>query len=458
MSRKAMAVATMAGVVLGVAYTLSPLTVWWLFGFALLCRISVRDLTAEERRVVLTLIIVAAVLRLAVVAGLFVATDHGSIPFGSLFGDEEYFKRRSLWLRSMALDVNISVADRVYAIDEYSDTSYLYLLAFIQILVGSAPYGAHVFSILLYLVGAVILHRFVRRTFGSAPATLSLTLVLFLPSLFLWSVSALRESIHFLLTTVGLVGGVELLRWQPWRRRIAWAAAALAALVALRDLRAGSMAAVGVALVIGVAASTVVGRPKRLAAAVLLTLVAGGVALSRPAIQHELMSALRSAALTHQGHVFTPGLHYKLLDPAFYVERHLRVMDAMTAEQGIRFVTRAVVAMVIFPLPWQAETRLTQAYLPEQLVWYGLVLLFPCGVYAVSRYDQATAFVFTAYIVLTGLGIAIRSGNVGTLIRHRGLMLPFLMCLAAVAMCRFVARTTTVTEPHAIGNPVERTV
>ena len=155
-----------------------------MFVFALLCRAAIRDLSAEERRIVIGMLVVAAVLRLAVVGGLFLTTDHFNVPFGSLFGDEEYFKRRSLWLRSMALDVDISVADKVYATDEYSDTSYLYLLALVQVLVGDAPYGVHAFSILLYLVGAVILYRFTRQSFGSAPATMSFVLVLFLPTLF----------------------------------------------------------------------------------------------------------------------------------------------------------------------------------------------------------------------------------------------------------------------------------
>ena len=67
------------------------------------CRVAIRDLSTEERRIVIGMLVVAAVLRLAVVAGLFLTTNHFSVPFGSLFGDEEYFKRRSLWLRSMAL-------------------------------------------------------------------------------------------------------------------------------------------------------------------------------------------------------------------------------------------------------------------------------------------------------------------------------------------------------------------
>ena len=123
MTTRALTIAGACGVLIGIAYTLSPLSVWFVLAFAVLCLVAVRDLSTEDRRIVIGMLVVAAVLRLAVVGGLFLATDHSSVPFGSLFGDEEYFKRRSLWLRSMALDVDISVADKVYATDENSDAA-----------------------------------------------------------------------------------------------------------------------------------------------------------------------------------------------------------------------------------------------------------------------------------------------------------------------------------------------
>lgn len=456
MSRRALAFATAAGVLMGVVYTLSPLTVWFAFAFVLLCRLGTRGLGADERRIVIGILIVAAVTRLAVVGGLFAFTDHGSVPFGSLFGDEEYFKRRSLWLRSMALNVDISDADRVYATDEYSDTSYLYLLAFIQILVGDAPYGVHAFSILLYLIGSVLLFRFMRESFGPAPALVSFLFVLFLPSLFLWSVSALRESIHFMLTIVALVGGTSAFSGsRPLSRRMAWGAAAIAATLALRDLRAGSMVVVSASIAVAVVGSFLARRPRLLTIAVVTAILAGAVALTRPAVQDRAMSAIRSSAMIHQGHVFTPGLHYKLLDSRFYFERNMGMMDSMTPAEAVRFVLRALAAAVVVPLPWQADSRLIQAYLPEQLVWYALVLLFPAGVFTAWRYRREPTLVLAAYVVLMGTAIALTSGNVGTLIRHRGLIWPFVICLASVAVCHALARTA---RRPLLPRAIERTV
>lgn len=459
MTARSALVAAVGGIVLGVLYTLSPLTVWCAVGFVLLCRAARRGLSPDEQRLVTLLLVVAAVLRVAVVLGLFVTTDHGATPFGSLFGDEEYFKRRSLWLRSMALDVDISNADRIYAIDEYSDTSYLYLLAFLQILVGAAPYGVHVFSILLYLVSAVLLHRLVWRAFGAAPAHIVMAAVLFFPSLFLWSVSALRESVHLLCVALAMLGALEATRPHPWRQRVAWAAAAALAVVALRDLRAGSMAVVGISVIVGVAGGLVAHRPRRLAVLAAVALVAALLAVSRPAIQQRILVTLQNNAMNHQGHVWTPGVHYKLLAPKDYVDRRLGMMESLTWSEVTRFAVKAMVASVLVPRPWDPQTTLTRAYLPEHIVWLALVAILPIGLWLGWRHDPTATLTIATYIFLMGTAVALRSGNIGTLVRHRGLVLPFVICLGAVTVCHALrGRAAPAAPARGLSSNLERTV
>jgi hypothetical protein len=434
------AVATIVGVAAGVMYALSPLTTLGLIALVLIGRALGRDVPHAERRIVITVFVVAVVLRLLVVAALFLSIDHTSTPFGSLFGDEEYFKRRSMWLRSMAVGVNVSEADRIYALDEYSDTSYLYLLAFVQILVGDAPYGVHVFSTVAFMGAAVWLFRWSRRVYGPAPAGLAFVGVLFLPTLFFWSVSALRESVHFLLTLAAIIGTAEAMNARGWGRRLTHVAVALAAVLALRHFREGSMAVVLIAMVVGCTVAFAVTSWRRAVVVGVLALAVTVAAISRPAVQDRLMSTLRSTALMHQGHAFTPGVHYKVLDPRFYRDRTLNIFRDMTWGEAGRYVLRAVVAATVMPLPWQAQTMLLRAYVPEHVVWLLLVALLPFGVWAAARREPAGSFVMAAYIAVMFVGVALRSGNVGTLARHRGLVLPFVICMGAVAVCHLLWR------------------
>src|SRR5204862_3565320 len=136
----------------------------------LLVRWVRRDLDGDERRWVTVLLVIAIALRVIAVAGLFASTNHARVPFGTFFGDEEYFIKRSIWLRNVALGIPIHGADLIYAFDDYSATSYLYVLAFLQVLVGPAPYGVHLLGVAFYLTGTVILYRLVRPALGRMPA------------------------------------------------------------------------------------------------------------------------------------------------------------------------------------------------------------------------------------------------------------------------------------------------
>src|SRR6202011_2724286 len=96
-----------------------------------------------------------------------------------------------------------------------------YLLAAIQILVGPSPYGVHLVGIAFYLAAVVLLFRLARGRLGHVPVLIGLVLLLFLPTLFAWSVSALKESAFLLLTAsaVALVDGAA--RGGTWLRRLA---------------------------------------------------------------------------------------------------------------------------------------------------------------------------------------------------------------------------------------------
>jgi hypothetical protein len=86
-------------------------------------------------------------------------------------------------------------------------------------------------------------------------------------------------------------------------------------------------------------------------------------------------------------------------------------------------------------LPWQVASLSELAYLPEQMVWYVLVALFPVGAIAGWRRDAATVAVFLGYLVATGLVLALTNGNVGTLVRLRGMAMVIAVWISAVGLC-----------------------
>ena len=87
--------ATAAGVAVGVAYTLSPLTIIVLGLLFPLWKWASAGLDDTERRWLMAVLFVAIALRLTAIAGLFLSARFDD-SLRELFGDEEFFKRGRL--------------------------------------------------------------------------------------------------------------------------------------------------------------------------------------------------------------------------------------------------------------------------------------------------------------------------------------------------------------------------
>ena len=446
LSRGMWRMATIAGSVVGAAYALSPLTVLFAAAAATIVHWAGRGMPAPERRVVQAVLLAAILLRVAAVAGLFMTSAHASVPFSTFFGDEEFFIRRSIWLRNLAIGAPIHSADLIYAFDAVGETSYLYLLAFIQVLVGPSPYGVHLVAAAFYLTAAVLLYRLVRSTLGRMPALVGLALLLYMPSLFAWSISALKEPFFFLLTTLTILLAVRMCRSPRWAARAAAFLAVVALIVVVETVRRVGGALAAVSLSSGLAVAGLVMRPRMLTIVVVLTPIAIGAALARPDVQIQLYGLVQQGARQHSGHINTTGYVYKTLDDRFYIN-NADISD-MRLFEAARFMARSVADYVVAPLPWDVQSRAALAYIPEQVVWYILVALLPAGLLFSFRRDPLIAGLLIAHAVVAAFLIAITSGNVGTLVRHRGMAIPYIVWLSAVGGCEGLRRLAGSARDH----------
>lgn len=418
-----------AGVILGFAYTLSPLTVLVLAALPLLWLWARRDLSDRERHWLAVVMCVAVAVRLIAIGGLFVSAN-ASVPFANFFGDEEFFKRRSVWMRNIGLGVPIAGSDVIYAFDDVGRSLHLYVLAYLQAIVGNAPYGILVLHAAIYVVGALAMYRLVRPSYGGLAALCGLTLLLFLPSLFTWSISALKEPTYMCVGAAEVVAATAVLRARRMRSRLLAIVATIACAFLLQALRDGGMAMAIAGVGGGLVASFVITRPRVLLTSLVALPIAIFIAFNRPVVQERAWPTVYRAAYKNWGYINTPGYTYKLLDPRFYTS--YAAVQTMSPPEATRFVLRAVADYVTVPLPWDIESRTALAFLPEQIVWYGLIALMPIGIWAGLRRDAVITSLLVAHATAAALVVALTGGNVGTLIRHRGLALPYMVWLSAL--------------------------
>lgn len=430
-------------------FTLSPLTVIALIAAPLLIRVAGRGLPSAERRMVFALLATALALRAAVIAAVFLLNDHDSQAAAILTGDEAYTIARTLRIRNILLGVPALKHDYALAFEDYGRTSYLWIVTAAQLLFGPSPYGLRLMNALLFLAGAILLYRLARRSFGPLPAGIGLALLLFLPTWLLWSISLLKESLYFFLAALVLTASIAVVRGPGWLRRVVYGLVAAAALFALRDLRDGAIELIVAALIFGLALFAITGTRRRVVLGTVVVVALAGWWLSRPASQAQLVAALESAAQEHIGHVFTRGHPYKLLDDGFYVTVERK--PSLTPPEAARFVVRAFVSVLVVPLPGQIATSSEWAQLPEHLVWLVLIVLTPVGLVAGGVRDRLVSCLLIGYVVPTLAIVALTNGNIGTLVRFRGLATPYLVWLGALGFCVIIGRLGIAARPKAVG-------
>ena len=190
----------LAGVLAGAIYTVSPLTVWTAALALVVFRFAGVGLPESETRALKIILSVALFVRLAAIGGLFLVNtpkhDDGAVSM--LSGDEAYGMSRALRTRDVVMGVATNQYDYFVAYDEYGNNSYISRLTAIQLMFGPTPYSMRLFNSVLFTIGAVLLFRVARAGFGPLAAAGGLIVMLFVPTLFLWSISLLKESSYLL--------------------------------------------------------------------------------------------------------------------------------------------------------------------------------------------------------------------------------------------------------------------
>ena len=439
--------ATVIGVLIGVTYAWSPLLVVAGLGFACLLRWARGAEDETERRWLVALLAVAIGLRVAAIFVLFLRSDPDTTPFAFFFGDEEYFIRRSIWLRNLAVGIPTANADALYALDPEIWTSYVWLLATIQLLAGPSPYGVHLVSAWLFVFGALLLYRMARPSIGLPSALSGLAVLLFLPSLFIWSIAVLKEPLFFALIAAVMAVTMAALR----RRSLPWGVAALVAVAAIaaaaQSIREGGMVLAMAGSVGGAVMAFVTARRRLLIAIAIVVVAAVPVLLQRHAVQDALAAGIAKAAQKHWDQVKAPGHAAMIFEPSFYNTRPMP--GDLTVSQTAWLAAGGLVNYVMSPAPWHVRSRAELAFMPEQVIWYVLFALAPIGLVACFRRDRVLASVLLVYVIAAVGLVAITSGNIGTLVRHRALALPALVWLSSLGLCEVLVRSHGVLPPLA---------
>jgi 4-amino-4-deoxy-L-arabinose transferase-like glycosyltransferase len=365
---------------------------------------------------------------------------------GALFADDYTNDLVGEWLVRIARGDGISIFP---GHQHLLDGLYPYLLMAIHAIFGFTPLLSKLLNVSLAALCAVLVFGLARQMFRPPVAIIAGLGAALLPTLVIWSVASLKESLVLLLALLGL-RTVQFLSTAPRRHgRLADALVGLlAVLVLLLDLRS-TTAVILICLFIIVLVARSSYRPQRwqigFSALALLILLGSGVWFTRARTSNRPIGGVVEDVvlqIRHRRAQEAAGANSQVRpegDPATAIGSEIPTMEA--ASDGAPFtvtedIFKPLGYALLSPAPWQAHSLTELGASAEMPIWYVLIAA-SCLAWQTSLADprqRVFAMCLVAYAIANWLILAASEGNVGNLLRHRLMLDPVLLIFGGAGL------------------------
>ena len=422
------------GAVLGVCMAIVPGTVLMVCAVLVTAGIVVRMTPQRDRRFVLSLIGWGMGLRVAVWAVLKIVSvwrGDGGWLLGDSLGMHNYAWLLSQHVQGQPIQLQETMAGTVEELtwryipspEKYGYNGMTYFVAAVYHQFGPMPWSIQLLNMLVgtligvgvWAIATPILGRLAGRAAGIAGIVW--------PTLMLWSLTLMKDAPYILAGVAFVWSLLKLHRTRRWR----YAALAVASAVIQYAFRP-SLLQGGVALCLG-AATVMSWAPIRRRHVVLGLLIAAGMLIAnRERLETRAQEFMRLTVDRHWGIVVsTRGWNYQIF-PAKYYDR-ARLYDAIPYQDFAVGVARGIQYVLFAPFPntllGGGLSRL--AAFPQTICWYLALFFAPWGIARAWRRQRMATALVLGFVVPATVFIAMFSGNIGTLLRHRDIVSPFFL-------------------------------
>jgi hypothetical protein len=364
---------------------------------------------------------------------------------GSLFPDAYTNDLVGEWLARIARGEGISIFP---GHQQVLSSIYPYFLMAIYTVFGYTPLLPKLVNSCLAALSAVLVFEMARRAFRMPVAVLAGLGAAVLPTLVVWSVASLKESLVLFVALLGL-WILQFLSTAPnGSRRVADALVSLVAVLTLMlDLRSTTtLILVGLLAVIYVTRSRqrFKARPMRmgLAALAVVVMLGGGLWVARSRTSTRPFSAV--------------------VEDVVLQIRHRRAQEAASAGSPLRTQPEVISATgsglpaaeaasdsapftlvgdifeplgyaLLAPAPWQARSLTEFGASLEMAVWY-VLLGTSCLAWVATPRQRLFVACLAVYGIANWLLLAATEGNLGNLLRHRLMLDPILLILGGAGL------------------------
>jgi hypothetical protein len=323
---------------------------------------------------------------------------------------------------------------------------YSYLLMGIYTVFGYAPLLPKLLNVGLAGLCAVLTFELARTLFSHRAAVLAALGTAFLPSLIVWSVATLKETL-VLFTALVALWAIQFLAGSSTRdRRLMNALVLLFGLVMLLlDLRPPTaFIMIGLVGVLAVGRAHVRLRPWQMGLGMVVVsalLISGVVVIRVRTSSRPLTATFEDVALQirHRRAQEAAGATSQLRsenDVLSASGSELPVAEQISDAQPFSLIGDVIDPLgyaLLAPTPWQAQSSTELAASLEMPVWY-VLLVGSMLAWRASSGQRVVLLMLIVYGVANWLILAAVEGNVGNLLRHRLMLDPVLLMLGAAGL------------------------
>ena len=355
--------------------------------------------------------------------------EHGYVlPSWPYFSDASYTLLRSLWIAKYHLG-KITNYLFLSELKNYGESLYNYIIAFVFYLFGFQPFHIVMMNLLFGCAMIIVMYQLALILFCKRVACYTVLFISFMPSLFIISLMPLRDiavSLNLVLFFFFIAKTLTEFRW----RYVLYIPLSSFTLTLLRSRIPYSYLLLF--FVFSVIAMWFF-QKRRLPLLGGLLLIVFSINYFQPRLfqplKEQAVTGLNELYHFHKAYV-TVGTTYKILDNHRYHESEKVLITAPL--EHVRVFFRAWWHFLLQPFP-RADGRVVSFITScEQLIWYLCLPLLAVGIF-MSLHIYASRVLLCFIFILSSL-LALSSGNVGTLVRHKTMITPFLFMYVAIGL------------------------
>ncbi len=429
------------GVALGLATVLLKGTVVML-GVIIITGIILWNFLPEpDRKFLVTLYIAGMSLRIIIFAIFYIiSVSHGGS--GELIPDSRLYSLKTLlMMKEWAGQTNLPATVEAGV----GDSGLLYILAFFYKFLGYEPasftptslFSDKLINCLIGTITAIPLFYISKDIFGRAAARITSCLIVFYPSLVLWSMTNNRDTPNIFLVSLILFCLIRSFKGHM-ARNLAIIFISLLCLWTIRPyILFCILGLVGISYLF-----FILSKAKNKSGIVLFLIISCLIFLNFTGYGKKLKRDylnLNTIALsfktTNDGVLAQGGSVYRIYDGSLVSaegKANITVLMAGFLKGWFYFM--------LVPFPWSITTLLQVLSYPQIIIWYILLYFAVIGIIIAIRYRFIRSFVILGYIFIVTSGFALSEGNIGSTLRHRDLITPFYFIFTSVGLMHVFKR------------------